>query len=312
MSEAAAGGAAEERVWRAVPAAARHALQSGLGASDLQTLLLAVVRARAAAVPPARVVRRWQEDRFVRPAAADPRRLAEVEAALWRLLPDRVAGVELAPVAPLGTCSAVAPVDQHRVVSTVRGTEVLSDPTNALAVEAAVRRRAAGPAGRVDLAAAHRVLRAQRFRPGASAHFRLFAVVSSARDRGSGRTEAELLVDHLLFWQRALGALAPGAGCRLTVTPFGHPVLGERLADTVLPAVSDGTVPVTVDAGRTRGAGYYAGAALRLAAAAGGGEVEIGDGGLVDWTAQFLGDAKERCLISCVATERLADLTALR
>ncbi|GHJ16041.1 hypothetical protein TPA0908_40360 [Micromonospora sp. AKA38] len=34
---------------------------------------------------------------------------------LWRLLPDRFVGVELSPVAPLGTCSALGPVDQHRV-----------------------------------------------------------------------------------------------------------------------------------------------------------------------------------------------------
>ena len=102
----------------------------------------------------------------MRPSACDPRPLAELEARLWRLLPHRFAGVELSPVAPLGTCSAVAPVDEHRVVSTVRGSEVLSDPTNALAVEAAVRRREQEVAGRVDLAACHRVLRAHGSAPG--------------------------------------------------------------------------------------------------------------------------------------------------
>jgi hypothetical protein len=47
----------------------------------------------------------------------------------------------LSPVTPLGTCGVVGPVSQNRVVSTVRGTEVVSDSTNALAVEAATRRR---------------------------------------------------------------------------------------------------------------------------------------------------------------------------
>jgi len=37
-------------------------------------------------------------------------------------------------------------------------------------------------------------------------------------------------------------------------------------------------------------------------------EVEIGDGGFVGWTAELIPDAKERCLISCVAPERLAGL----
>jgi hypothetical protein len=36
--------------------------------------------------------------------------------------------------------------------------------------------------------------------------------------------------------------------------------------------------------------------------------VEIGDGGFTNWTAQLTADAKERCLISCVATERLTQL----
>jgi hypothetical protein len=39
------------------------------------------------------------------------------------------------------------------------------------------------------------------------------------------------------------------------------------------------------------------------------GVVEIGDGGLTDWTAQLAADAKERCLISCVSTERWLALT---
>ena len=52
--------------------------------------------------------------------------------------------------------------------------------------------------GRIDLAAAHRVLRAQKFDARtASAHFRLFALVSSSRDKGSGSSEAEMLLDPL-------------------------------------------------------------------------------------------------------------------
>ncbi len=307
-----AGGSAEQRVWARVPAGTRPALDTELAPTDLQTLLLGVARARAGQVTAARVLRRWTEDRFVRPAPSDPRLIAEVEARLWRLLPERYAGVELSPVVPLGTCSALGPVDQHRIVSTMRGTEVLSDPTNALAVEAASRRRTAAGAGpttkRVDVAACHRVLRAQRFGPGYSAHFRLFALVSSARDVGSGRTEAELLVDHLGVWQRMLAEVLPAVDIRLTVTVFDHPVLAERLRDTIGPALAGGPVPVVEDPARTQGMGYYAGAAIGLRADADGGTVDLGDGGLTTWTAQLLGDAKERCLVSCLSTERLAAL----
>jgi len=245
MDNQLAGVAAEHRVWGVVPAETRQALETGLAPTDLQTMLLAVARARARAVTPARILQRRRHDRFVRPSAGDPRLLAQLEATLWQLLPERFAGVELSPVAPLGTCSAVAPVDQHRVVSTVRGTEVISDPTNALAVEAAARRREQGVDGRVDLAACHRVLRAQQFAPGYAAHFRLFALASSARDRGSGRTEAQLLIDHISVWQRVLAEMLPTAATRITVTVFGNNhVLAERFHDTIHPALSGAPAPV--------------------------------------------------------------------
>ncbi|NES15441.1 MULTISPECIES: hypothetical protein [Micromonospora] len=289
---------AERRVWAALPAGTRAAL-AGLPAADLRTLLLTVARDRAATVQPADVLRRWREDRFVRPSDVDPRALARVEARLWELLPADVAGVELSPVAPLGTCTAVAPVSQHRIVTTMRGTEVVSDPTNTLAVEAAVRRRRGDE---VHLAAVHRVLRAQDFGPGTSAHFRLFTLVSSARDAGSGRTEARLLVRHLAWWHRVLADLAASAWPRLHVTVLDR-VVGERLADTVRPALTAEGITVHDEPERQRGRGYYTGAAVRLTLHAG--SLEIGDGGGTDWTARLLGDAKERCLVSCLATERL-------
>jgi hypothetical protein len=310
MESERSGEAAERRVWGAVAAGTRHELETGLAPTDLQTLLMAVARARAERVTAARVLQRWRQDRFVRPAAADPRRLARLEARLWQLLPDRFAGVDLSPVAPLGTCSALAPVDQHRVVSTIRGTEVLSDPTNALAVEAALRRAAQGAAGRVDLAACHRVLRAQQLRLGHAAHFRLFALASSARDRGSATTEAQMLIDHLGFWQQMLSDLLPDTATRVTVTTFGNPVLAERLRDTIGPALTaaPASVPVVDDPTRRQGDGYYTGAALGLRADIDGHTVDLGDGGLTTWTAQLLGDRKERCLVSCIATERLTTL----
>ncbi len=36
---------------------------------------------------------------------------------------------------------------------------------------------------------------------------------------------------------------------------------------------------------------------------------ELGDGGVTRWTARLMEDAKERCLVSCIATERLTVLT---
>ena len=49
--------------------------------------------------------------------------------------------VELSPLAPLGVCSVVGLASQNKIVSALRGTEVVSDPTNVLALECARRLR---------------------------------------------------------------------------------------------------------------------------------------------------------------------------
>jgi hypothetical protein len=304
--------AVSRRVWRQVAAGPRAALEHGLTPTDLQSLLLDVSRRRAAAVTPARLMQRWRQDRYVQPVASDPRLVWQLEARLWALLPEEFAGVDLSPVAPLGCCSAVGPVSQDQVISTNRGSEVVSDPTNVLALEAASRRQRSGSPS-VSLAACHRVLRGQHFDgPGLFQHFRLFALVTSARDRGSGRTEAALLTTHLQFWARALSELLPARRAAVRFTVFGFPPLHERMRDTVLPGLQPlpRGVAVEEDAGRERARGYYERGAIRLDAEAEAGWRELGDGGFTDWTAQLLNDAKERCFISCVSTERLAALAS--
>jgi hypothetical protein len=291
------------RAWRRLPDEAREPLLEEMSPSELRTVLLEVVRSRAELVTPAEVVRRWQDDPLVRPAPTDPRRVVRIEAELWRLLPDDVVGIELSPVAPLGTCVAVTSGSEDRIVATTRGTEVVSDPTNALAVEAAVRRREQAPDGEVHLAACSSVLRAQPYDGAASQHFRLFALVSAARDTGSHRTEARLLLRHVRYWQAVLGELAPANEPRVEVSGFDA-VMTERLGDTVLPASSP-EVPVVSVPDRERGRGYYTAAGLRLALDRGASE--IGDGGITTWTADLLGNAKERCLVSVLATQRLTD-----
>ncbi|MGW7681191.1 hypothetical protein ACWGID_10655 [Kribbella sp. NPDC054772] len=285
-------GQVSERFWAKLPDGSRDALVDGLSQSELQSVLLDVTRERAAKVTPARLLQRWQQDRFVRPSGIDPRELVKTQQRLWELLPEKFDGVQLSPITPLGTCSTVATINQNQVVSTVRGTEVASDPTNELAIEAAVRRRAGQD--RVHLAACQRVVRAQTFDgPGMTAHFELFVLVSSARDSGSFRTEAELLIDHLNFWHAVLGEKA-----ELTFTAFRENGLRDRIEDTVRPALG---VAFTEDAERTKSANYYAGLGLGIDRGGAG----LGDGGFTTWTADLLGDAKERCLTSCISTEGL-------
>ena len=139
-----------------------------LSGSDLTALLLEVMRRRAIGVTPADVLAQYERDRFVRPAAVDARRLLEVELLALDTVSPPFVPIATSPLLPLGAHSVVAGVHQNRVVTTVRGSEVAADPTNSLALEAAVRRRqllASNPrsAAVVHLASVDRVVRAQLF-----------------------------------------------------------------------------------------------------------------------------------------------------
>ena len=63
---------------------------------------------------------------------------------------------------------------------------------------------------------------------------------------------------------------------------------------------------VVFDDSRQPGRGYYLGLCFKIHAAAPDGRwLEIGDGGLVDWTQKLLSDSKERLLGGGLGSDRL-------
>ena len=140
-------------------------------------------------------------------------------------LPNEVQVAELSPVCPLGTSSVVAEVDPNWSVATVRNTEVVSDATNVLALECALRRRAmltAQPKSRevVHLVASHRFLRPQAYDdPALLPHFRIFSLCSGGW--GTLRFELGSLTLQLGFDLRSLQHfLAPSVPLSVYLTDF--------------------------------------------------------------------------------------------
>ena len=287
---------------------------AALGGSDFASVMLEVVRRRAARETPASILRRYANDRFVRPGSTSWRSARRAEDILLGCLPAGVDLVTLAPLVPLGTHSALGTVSQHKIVTAIRACEVVADPTNALALEAAVRRASptqgnpaqSGPAqGRVCLAAIHRVVRAQRFPVGWSAHFGLFAMVTAGRDEGDRRFERSALAGHLRFAVAALRA----AGLPLVqvaLTPLSD--AGERIAAAVAEELAALSAGIVTDHGRTAGRGYYLDVCFKVNVLVDGVPIEIGDGGFTDWTAKLLASKKERLLISGYGLDKLAVL----
>jgi hypothetical protein len=282
-------------------------------AGDLQSLLLAVFKERAAALGPADVLRQYTKSRFVRPTGSARLESLRFETLAFSLLPAGFKPVELSPLCPLGTSSALGPVGQDKVVSTARNTEVLSDPTNAMALECAVRRKARPrrPEPEVKLACSQRLVRAQAFTgPASFAHFGMLALCTAGRDSGCLRFERSAAFEHIAYFLRLLSALEdaghPIARPRLRLMPFSEPLAelaGGELRDE-LSRLSPG-LEIGVEALAEGTREYYSGLRYQIfASGEDGAEQFLVDGGTTDWTQKLLGDRKERFMTSGMGSER--------
>lgn len=291
-------------------------LAERLTPTDLQSLLLDVYHQRAHRQQPSAVLSEYLANRFVRPSTISPVRLAEWERTAFANLPPEFQSLALSPVCPLGTCSAVAQVDQNRVLSTTRNTEVVSNSTNVLALECAVQRRLhlrANPKSteQVHLAASHRLMRTQLYssNPRLVPHFSLFALCSAGRKQGNLGFEISTLVTHIGFYLRSLRAfLGKEVGLRLALTDFGANDRRALLSDQIFAPVQSAFAGVDClfDDERTGGKGYYEDLCFHIYAATRSGEMlELADGGAVNWTQILLSSAKERCVISAIGSERV-------
>jgi hypothetical protein len=289
-------------------------LAEQLTPTDLQSLLLEVHRRRAAKRTPADLLHDYESNRFVSPATTDPRDMTRFDALVWKHLPPSYDALELSPVAPLGSSSAVAPVNQNLSITTIRNTEVISDATNVLALECAVRRRnlLKGPprnAGQVNLAAIHRVVRGQLFdSPEAYSHFRLLGLCAAGRDEGSFEFEIRNLIDQIGFYLALIAEFSTIKAARVAITDLEEGRRKAHLEREVLARFRSTTPVVTTefDDDRVGGRGYYSAVCFKIyVTRASGREMEIIDGGFTNWTQLLLSNAKERLLISGLGIERL-------
>ena len=208
-----------------IDAASLSALATQMPATELWSLLLNVVEQRAASRTAATLTQQWAQDRFVVPAYIDQRVLLTLDQTLFAAA-HRFDAIELAPLAPLGASSVVALTSQNRVVSTTRGTEVVSDPTNVLALESA-RRLRQDPSLVVRLATSHRCVRAQEVPklPGFAAHFRMFCMTTAGHEMKDQAFVVDALIEHIrthldgLDGLERIGYRFPDRSLKLLSTP---------------------------------------------------------------------------------------------
>jgi hypothetical protein len=280
--------------------------------TDLQSLLLEVYRRRAARLSARDVLTRYAENRFTHPSSVDPMTLALFEMGAWSSLPEGYQAIELSPLCPLGTNSAIATVDQNKAISTIRNTEVVSDSTNVLTLEAALRRRRLRqlPDTRsvaVRLATSQRQVRAQLFgAPGAFAHFRLIGLVAAGRDAGGFTFQAEELRRQIGYAVTLIRTTHPDWRIEVAMTDLAG--RSRLLEDAVLGrlAAQSPDASYGMDPTRMSGRGYYVDACWKVFAVLPSGERrEMGDGGCTTWSRQLQSDDKEQTVISGFGVDRL-------
>lgn len=296
------GTAASTKVWRRIGVHAREALLRTLNPIELRTILADVARSRASNQTPADLIKRWREDKLLEPSMLDPREALPITAKLWEVVPPEFVGVTLSQLTSLGSGIHLGGLGQNRVVTTMRGTEVLADPKHGLALEASRRRR--NGHSRVHLATHARCTHAWDHSEESSHELR-FALVSSAPDGGGLSTEADLLDLHLDYWREIMGTVVPRGRIELTVWDSTLAGLiearGTRDGVIVVDSASDERRPWR---------NPYTTAAFRFVVDGDGDEAhEVGDGGFVTWTQALTRNRKDRCLVSGVSVDAIVPHT---
>jgi hypothetical protein len=281
------------------------ALARGMPASEVWSLLMSAMRERAERRAPGALARQWTNDRFVQLSYIDQRTLVELDSHLLAAAAEFEA-VELSPLAPLGTSSSVALTTQNRVVSTVRGSEVVSDPTNVLALESA-RRLREEPTHIVRFCTSHRCVRAQEVPkvPGFAAHFRMFCLSTAGHERKDQAFVTDALTDHIRTHLRGLDRLEqhgyrfPNRRVRLLSTEEREP-LAKRIQSAI-----DG-VPVSME---RLGQRYYDGLRFMISAHTPvGDDIPLIDGGAFDWLHKLASNRKLVFVASAIGSQLAAYL----
>ena len=176
-------------------------LSDELSGSELNTVLLDVFNKRVQQETPSSLLSKYEGNKLVKPALLeDVLKYKENELRCYKLIAGRgFEPIELSPVAQFGTSSIIATVDQKKVLTSLRNTEVQADPTNAIALHyASLKKKGELDNKTYNYSNISRVIRTQVFNnPNFTPHFTVLALISCGRDTGSFNFEKEELLKHL-------------------------------------------------------------------------------------------------------------------
>ena len=280
-------------------------LSEKIPASELNTLLLELFRTRAKKVKPAELLRQFEKNRFASPSEVDTINFKEFELRCLKLAKNKgFVPITLSPLAPFGTCSVVAFVDQNNIVTALRGTEVVSDATNVFALLMAKELKKTKDNEPLKYAATHRHVRSQALsNPAFTAHFGIFCLATGGVDTGSFSFELDQLLDHVTIHLAVYSNEFDLSKERLLLKIFlkeKNEIFQQKLKDRMKNMNDSMVIQIErqVDPGN-----YYKLVQFKFFLVRNGQEINLSDGGFVDWTQKLIPNKKHRLIISGVGTE---------
>lgn len=176
-------------------------LSPGFKLSDLQWLFMDLFERISERQVPSDIISKCLSNRFVQPSGISLSQLLQFDKNALDIAEERgFTSVVMPPVSILGTSSALTPIKQRNIMSTVRMTEVTADIATALAVESSRRRKMQCPRGDdINICSSQRIIRLQKFSDdlGFTPHFQMFGLCSLGRYRVDNALEFEYLANHI-------------------------------------------------------------------------------------------------------------------
>lgn len=286
-------------------------LTNQLSGSELNSLLLEVFGRRRKKLTAAGLLKQYELNRFVHPAETDYVHLLEKSIETLKLFSKHgFVPLQLSPLSPLGSCSVVAPVSQDKVVTALRNCEVLSDATNAIALHISLLKKkkidiTQPKDEHIKFSNVQRHVRSQPFSgKGFSPHFTIGCLVSSGIDTGSFEFEKKAIAEHFIAMSDVLRLVFGFEKVYYKLQKSAGYPYPDQLIDAVANHLTEQGLDARLgEGGQTNN--YYHGIQFKIVISINGNEIEIADGGFVDWTQQLLNNKKERLCISGFGLELL-------
>lgn len=274
-------------------------LTNNLTGSEFNSLLLDIFRIRTSQITPTNLMKQFEANRFVKPSSLDPLETKTFEIEwLSKAKGNGFKPILLSPLAPLGSCAAVGTVNQNKIISATRGTEVVADATNMLALQIAKDfRKNQDKTHEAKYVTTHQHVRAQAFdNPALSAHFAILCMASGAYDKGNNDWEAQTLSEHIHFYYENLCQYFDPSRLSIKVYFKTHATPLKSALARLLVNLKTKT-PIKYERPEEENK-YYQDIQFKVFLQVKENRIDLADGGLVDWTQKLIPNKKHKMVIS--------------